>query len=636
MKIELAHDSLAAKIYDKVSLEEKNLRKVEKFIQDRYAFYLSRDVLLTRDELDYIKPYRDQVDISAEQRQFIRKSEAATTRRRRILAAIVAGVFLAISSLAIYSLIQRNDAIAQTELAQKNEAEAQKNLKEAQRQEKLAQEQRQEAENQRQRAETQADIARKASTLAEQRAEAERVATRLAQAERKQADLARERAVKAREEALQAQNDEAKQRALAEEAQKAAEENYQQAKRLLRLSVAQSMAARSLQLDENQKQLKAKVAQQAYAFNKKNGGNRYDRTIYEGLYYATRELEGPSFNQLNGHRSTIRYMTYDQQGKQFFAGGGDGRLLRWSWNESVVEGKQIPQEVRRITNRDMALSPDGRWLVTAQFQAPYLQLWDLGQAQASAQTLPDFDMEILDLAFLPDGKGFLTLGADQLIREYTLGKDEVREIAQHAQAMRAMAIRPNGQEVAVIGEAGELVIWDINQDKGQTPDVVLKSGDISLYAVAYNQQGDRLVIGDEDGIAYVYGASRRNLIAQLPGHTARISDLKFSHDGKYLASACYDGSVQLWVVGQDKYETRLPIILRDHNSWVMSLAFSPDDQHLLTGGRDGQIKIWPTQPEMLASDICQHLEQNFTAQEWALYVGSDIDREATCEQLPLP
>ncbi|MEL6676768.1 MAG: hypothetical protein AAFR61_31450, partial [Bacteroidota bacterium] len=146
MKIELAHDSLAAKIYDKVSLEEKNLRKVEKFIEDRYAFYLSRDGLLTREEFDYIKPYLDQVDISSEQQQFIRRSKAATTRRRRILVALVAGVFLTISSMAIYSIIQRNDAISKTQLALKNENEAQKNLREAQRKERLIKVQKRETE----------------------------------------------------------------------------------------------------------------------------------------------------------------------------------------------------------------------------------------------------------------------------------------------------------------------------------------------------------------------------------------------------------------------------------------------------------------------------------------------------------
>ncbi|MEL7341414.1 MAG: hypothetical protein AAGM67_13115, partial [Bacteroidota bacterium] len=111
--VELAHDSLAAKIYDKVSIEEKTLRRVEKFVADRYAFYQSRDVLLTKDDVDYINPYLSKLDLSREEHQFIRKSIAALTRRRRILIGLVSAIFLAISGLAIYSLIQRSDAIQQ-------------------------------------------------------------------------------------------------------------------------------------------------------------------------------------------------------------------------------------------------------------------------------------------------------------------------------------------------------------------------------------------------------------------------------------------------------------------------------------------------------------------------------------------
>ena len=67
------------------------------------------------------------------------------------------------------------------------------------------------------------------------------------------------------------------------------------------------MAIKSTQLRVEQKVLKGLLAQQAHIFNTENGGDKYDNDIYDGLYYAIKDLKDPLVESLGGHES-IKYV----------------------------------------------------------------------------------------------------------------------------------------------------------------------------------------------------------------------------------------------------------------------------------------------------------------------------------------
>jgi WD40 repeat protein/serine/threonine protein kinase len=82
--------------------------------------------------------------------------------------------------------------------------------------------------------------------------------------------------------------------------------------------------------------------------------------------------------------------------------------------------------------------------------------------------------------------------------------------------------------------------------------------------------------------------ARSSLIERTLPHRGEVLAVEFSPDGHRLASACADGTAQLWDVAS---ATKLGVAMR-HDGPVTSVAFSPDGKTLATSGRDGSVRIW--------------------------------------------
>lgn len=93
--LELAHDSLAAVIYDQVSIEKKAIRKVEQFLLRRENDHQIGGGLLSKKDLDYIEGYWELLerDLPPPVRAFAEKSRASLKQKRKLRLGAI-GVFL--------------------------------------------------------------------------------------------------------------------------------------------------------------------------------------------------------------------------------------------------------------------------------------------------------------------------------------------------------------------------------------------------------------------------------------------------------------------------------------------------------------------------------------------------------------
>ncbi|HTF21948.1 MAG TPA: hypothetical protein VK658_27900, partial [Chryseolinea sp.] len=65
--------------------------------------------------------------------------------------------------------------------------------------------------------------------------------------------------------------------------------------------------------------------------------------------------------------------------------------------------------------------------------------------------------------------------------------------------------------------------------------------------------------------------------------------------------------------------------------------FAKGSDYLLASCSESEIRVWPTDPNILAEQICPKLKRNMTRDEWKKYVGNteEIDYESSCQNLPI-
>lgn len=132
----------------------------------------------------------------------------------------------------------------------------------------------------------------------------------------------------------------------------------------------------------------------------------------------------------------------------------------------------------------------------------------------------------------------------------------------------------------------------------------------SVMCVRWSKNGKYLASGGDDRIIFVwtlmdnsqaqtvFGEKTKNIenwkvVKALRGHKGDIADLCWSHDDRWLASCSLEGTVVVWDMSPTSFG-RLARELKGHKGCVKGICFDPFSQYLSSQGEDNSVIFWRT------------------------------------------
>jgi COMPASS component SWD3 len=131
----------------------------------------------------------------------------------------------------------------------------------------------------------------------------------------------------------------------------------------------------------------------------------------------------------------------------------------------------------------------------------------------------------------------------------------------------------------------------------------LKGHKRGVAGVKFSPDGKWLASCSADCTLKIWSAATGALQHTLEGHLAGISTLAWSPDSRVLASGSDDKLIRLWDVTAGK---ALPVPLAGHHNYVYSLAFSPKGNVLVSGSYDEAVFLWDVRTARVMRSLPAH------------------------------
>jgi WD40 repeat protein len=614
-RYELRHDSLASKIYEKITIVEKELLEIKSFLENAYANYEKRGLLLTEEDLNYIAPYEDRLFLNEKNLRFIEDSKLAfhRARRRRLnfAIAVVSVIIVILSFFTVWAIKERGNAIRQQSIAENQKNAAVK-------------------------AKDDADAARKEADASRQKAVENE---KLAVAARNQSEIDRRNALTAKEEALREKSRaEAMSAVASEQAKKAEEEKIiaeqqrslalsagEKAKRLGLLSTAQNLALKSLALDKDP-QLMGLLAVQAYSFNLKNGGAVNDPVIYRALDKAYCTLDNSRNSLYQGVPGEAVSLAWNRP--SIVSADLNGTVIQWNGQGSF---SPIPGLPGSSFIDIISLSPDGNKIITG-FENGRLEVNAISAKNSAGELIDGNKGSVRTTAWSRDGRFFATGGNDSIIKVWDLGSGPASLIHSFKSLGKVISLcLCSGDSVISASSDGSISLWNANSSE---PKTLFERGNELPVCIAWNRIERKILAGCSDGTLLLIDPENP---AVKPGSfevsSTGIHYIVLSDDCSLMATASWDKTIRLY--NYHEFFEQLNMIggsvsLNYPDAMTRSLIFTGGNR-LVAGLSDKKIRIWETSREKLVNEICKLLNRQMTRQEWTENVGSEIPYDSTCK-----
>lgn len=311
----------------------------------------------------------------------------------------------------------------------------------------------------------------------------------------------------------------------------------------------------------------------------------------------------------------ISSLAFGPNGKQMIIGGWQNDKDQPA---AALELFDIPTGSRGSVNagansyvNTVALSPNGEHLTfqTDVFAVNLLatRTWTITNTfdensgrSTSSRSVSRFLLSVkgvLALAFSNNGKTLIGEIEQGGIKQWNPRSGEVeKQLGEGDEAGVMVDLSADGATAAEVTGTGSVRLWDVASSEKRF--VPASGGPIT--ALALSPDGHTVAIGRAEKIQLLNAATREQL-RMLEGHRANIKYLAFSTDGRALATAGEDGTIQTWDLANGQVTKTMSL-----GGKITALRFAPANRILASASEDGSVSLWDLQTGALSLQLKKH------------------------------
>jgi WD40 repeat protein len=243
----------------------------------------------------------------------------------------------------------------------------------------------------------------------------------------------------------------------------------------------------------------------------------------------------------------------------------------------------------------IAFNPKGEYLATAS-SGGITKIWEVATGH-EMEELPKHNGNVVATAFSPKtGKYIATAGLDgvALIKAFPKGRGST--IVQHQGGVVNIVFNPDETLLATASADGTSTLWNV-VDGARAQDLNVSSQDDDLLGngtyvrkIKFSREGKWVATASLDGKARLWRVSDGQEMAGLSPHKDSVLDIAFSPNSKKFVTVSLDGTAKLVQISQEGKISKLKVFKED--SGMRTISFSPDSQYIATVNAQGVLRLW--------------------------------------------
>jgi WD40 repeat protein len=364
----------------------------------------------------------------------------------------------------------------------------------------------------------------------------------------------------------------------------------------------------------------ALISRTAYLINKENNGG-HDIDFYNSMYKYSYTLL--KFEIANVDSTAIRDIVNAGNDIFYFA-CTNGKIYR---KNGIDSSEQLFYDFkRRLTS--IAISPDKKKLAVSGF-SDSVKIFDLTNQRDNPISL--YAGGIIgsgkSVCFTEDGRLILRLDSAIIGWEVNSWKKnswnqkiqiEVNNKSHRPQKSKmALEETSNFESNSSTGKFSSIAVFKNKIAIGADSVIILISSD-SVFKIKSDDIGSPTSIEFDPSSKYLFIGNTTGTLCRMSladfstefnqFQTARITDIVFSRNGNYMASASYDQTIGVWDI-KNNWNSLTPSLFPspDIQTNIYCVAFSDSSDYVLSGYWNGKILKWPVNPDILAHLICSNV-----------------------------